>query len=461
MFVFLKNDCFGTSDIDIQKKIMLRQTVKEIVHFFGQTGGNDQNVTSAAFDSRNVEPGALFFAIQGDRKDGHDFLEDVSKKGGVAAVVLSTYQGPHFGLELIPVLDVIKALHLLAKEIHKKNSSTVIAVSGSVGKTTTKEFIETLLSEKYVVAKTPGNSNGQLGLPLWLINRKEGEEILVLEMGMSMPGEISRLVQIAPPDIGVLTNVELAHANNFKSLEMISQAKRELFEHPLTKIGFFQTKTLQFEGFRNLDCKKISYGEGGDYQLEHFGKQGVILEKGIKSSPFSLPFVERHLLENFLAALAVARHLNLSWDQIILGSKKLKTLPHRFEKVRKHGALFIDDSYNASPASVKAALFALAFLPKTNKVIAVLGEMKELGIFSTQSHLEVGQFALPRIDHLLCLGKECRPMVDVFQEKKPAELFIDLKGLEKRLKEIIKIGDLVLIKGSNSLKMWTLIDAFE
>ena len=440
---------------------MLRKTVKEISRFFGHEKENLNLITSAAFDSRSVKSGALFFAIKGEREDGHDFLQDVAKKGGVAAVVSHTYTKENFGLALIPVLDVVQALHALAKEIHRSTHSTVIAVSGSVGKTTTKEFVATLLREKYVVAKTPNNWNSQLSLPLWLINREEGEEVLVLEMGMSFLGEIRNLVEIAPPDIGLLTSVELSHAANFNTIDMIAQAKSELFSHPSTKIGFFHQKILNFKEVQSAICKKISYGKKGDYQLECLGKKGAILEKNKKSPYFPLPFLEKHFLENFLAAIAVARYLDLSWEEISLGSKHLKTLGHRFEKVKKGQVLFIDDSYNASPASTKAALSELSLQPKKNKIIAVLGAMKELGKFSMQSHLEIGLFALPRIDHLLCLGKECQPMVDIFEGKKKAEIFSDLQQLKKRLIEVVSSGDVVLIKGSHSLKMWTLIEAFE
>ncbi len=440
---------------------MLNKTVKEISHFFGHNQGNNSLVTSASFDSRRVEPGALFFAIKGEKEDGHDFLEEVAKKGGVAAVVSHTYTKKHFGLVLIPVLDVVKALHTLAKKIHISTGSTVIAVTGSVGKTTTKEFIATILREKYVVANTPSNWNSQLSLPLWLINREEGEEVLILEMGMSFLGEIRALVEIAPPDIGVLTSVELSHAANFNSINMIAQAKSELFSHPSTKTGFFHKATLKFQEVQGVQCQKISYGREGDYQIECFEKKGAILERKKKSPYFPLPFLEKHFLENFLAAVSVARHLDLSWKEVILGSKNLNIPKHRFEKVNKGGVLFIDDSYNANPASTKAALSEISLLPKKNKIIAVLGAMKELGKFSTQSHLEVGLFALPRIDYLLCLGKECQPMIDVFNGKKQAELFSDLYELKKRLKEVAFKGDLVLIKGSHSLKMWTVIEAFE
>ena len=440
---------------------MLRKTVQEIARFFGHEKNHQKLVTSAAFDSQKVESGALFFAIQGNKKDGHDFLEDVAKKGGVAAVVSNTYKGPSFSLSLIPVADVRSALHALAREIHQKNTSIVIAVSGSVGKTTTKEFIATLLSEKYVVEQTPNNWNSQLSLPLWLMNRKGGEEVLVLEMGMSFLGEISRLVEIAPPNIGVLTSVDLAHAANFNSVNMIAQAKSELFSHPLTKIGFFHQKTLDYNEIKETICKKITYGEKGDYELECVNKKGVVFEKNENSPYFPLPFFEEHFLENFLGAAAVARYMDLSWEEIIKGSKRLKSSKHRFKRSVKRGVVCIDDSYNASPASMKAALLALSLQSKKNKVIAVLGAMKELGEFSFQSHLEVGLFALQHIDHLLCLGRECQPMMDAFKEKKPAELFTDLKLLKQRLIKVVSKGDVVLIKGSNSLKMWTLLEAFE
>ncbi|MEM7175919.1 MAG: UDP-N-acetylmuramoyl-tripeptide--D-alanyl-D-alanine ligase [Chlamydiota bacterium] len=441
---------------------MLLANLKKIAALNGQPLESLREMTRVAIDSRQVKPKTLFFALPGKKVDGHEFLAQVKARGGVAAVVAKEYRGPTYGLALLPVQDVKQVLHTLAKAVHEQRKQPVIGVTGTVGKTTVKEFIVTLLEERLCVGKTPGNANSQLGLPVALINDPGQAEVFVLEMGMSFPTEISRLVEIAPPDIGVLTQVSLVHAENFRSLEEIAAAKCELFASPRLKRGFFCAPTLAFRPVQELTCDKVIYSyrpsAESDYFFDVVAETITICERGKKSPQLQMPIRASHLLENALAAVSVARHFGLTWGEIDRGLKKLRPYHHRFETIERSGVLYIDDSYNASPHAVKAAL---SNLPKSSgKTIAVLGAMKELGAFCEASHREIGIWAVDFVDCALCLGKECQPLVRAFRASgKPAFLFTQLSELKKSLDELASAGDVVLIKGSCSLKMWTLLDA--
>ena len=424
---------------------VMRKKLKEIGTFFGRRIKRDEVVVHASFDSRNVQKGTLFFALTGEAVDGHNYLEEVAKKGAIAAVVSSGYQGGDFGLVLIPVPDVKRALQDLAQEVFREKSPLVIGVTGTVGKTTTKEFLATLLAEKFRVMKSPGSLNSQVGLPLTVLNWEGQEEIFVLEMGMSEKGEMSRLVQIAPPHLGVLTKVSLAHSAFFSGIEEIAEAKCELFESEKIERGFFHLETKAFQAVRLLNVAKTWFDCDDP-------KADVTLNE------VTAPFEERHLQENFLAAVSVAIHLGMSREEIEEGAKKLSTFDHRFQKVKKGGALFVDDSYNASPIAMKAALSSI---PKGKRRIGFLGAMKELGDFEASSHQEVAEHALPLLDYLICIGEECGPMVEVFEKGgKPVEHFKEKEGAVKRLKEVVSEGDVVLLKGSNSFKLWATLEEF-
>jgi len=423
----------------------MRKIWKEIAQLFCQSSECRDWVLDFTLDSRRVKPGSLFFALRGKNVDGHDFLNEIARQGAIGAIVSEDYRGPHFGLQLIRVKDVVQALHLLARGMIVKNLPYVIGVTGSVGKTTTKEFIATLLSEKFSVAKNEGNMNSQVGLPLALLNWGGKEEVIVLEMGMSEAGEIKRLVDIASPDLGVLTHIDYQHSAFFNSLEEIAYAKSELFSSFKTKQGVLNLETQGFKAIQELPVSKIWFHLYDPYA--HYS---------LCKLPIHAPFAESHIQENFLAAVSVARYFNLSWEEIDRGAKMLKMPEHRFQKIEKGGVCFIDDSYNASPLSMKAALNNL---PKGRRRIALLGMMRELGFMQEVIHEEVGQCAVKVLDSLICVGRECESMIKPFKKVgKEAVIFETKEEAAKHLKSMIQIGDVVLIKGSNRLKLWDIIE---
>ncbi len=437
---------------------MLKKTLGEIQHFLSADVTSHARLSLATCDSRKVERGALFFALKGQRSDGHSFLKEVASKGAAAAVVSKSYSGLDYGLLLIRVRSVFETLHTLARWFHQQSPPYLLAVTGTVGKTTTKEYIAKLLEQRGKVERSPGSVNSQIGLPLFLLNRKDPVDKLVLEMGMSFPGEISKLVHIAPPDFGVLTKVSMVHTENFKDICEIARAKMELFEK--VKRGLFNLETIHFSPVKRASLHKTFYSVNdrrADYFLEKGQKGVTIFERGVASPPLNLPIQASHLLEDFLCAASVARMHGLGWDEIQRGTLNIETCAHRFHLFERDGIHYVDDSYNASVASFKAALDNL---PKGKRVIALIGEMRELGLFSVECHEEVARHALDIVDHLLCMGNGTDPIFDLFKrEGKRVEKVTSLEQAKKRIQSIQRVGDVVFIKGSNSLKLWSVLDA--
>lgn len=441
---------------------MNRLMLKQIAQWLGKEGEYpDCLIHSFQYDSRSVGPGDLFFAIQGAKVDGHVFLEEVKARGACAAVVSSQFQGCVEGLELIAVPDVILAMQHLAAMSFQQHPAKVIAITGSVGKTTTKEFIATLLQDFVFFRKTPGSVNSQVGLPTFLLNCLGTEEVLVLEMGMNHPGEITKLISMAPPDIAVVTRIALAHSAYFpEGVDGIAAAKAEIFSHPSTRLGILSAQAFEFPVLKNTGSfPKVTYSlEEGEYVLRKVDKEVEVLHQGKSLGFVKLPMRAAHMQENFLAACVVALKIGVSFEEIQKKAALLKTCKNRFEIVEKEGITFLNDSYNANPTSMKAALCNLPEPHLGGKVIAVLGEMRELGNFSLKSHLEVGEVALSKVSYLLCLGNECQPIVDLFSaQNRPAELLPSLADMQKRLFEVATAGDVVLLKGSNSHQLWKLL----
>lgn len=423
------------------------------------TSSNSPYVIGYQIDSKLIEPGDLFFALKGAKTDGHFFLSEAKQKGAVAAVISKQYQGPDYGLVLLPVEDVTLALQELARYFLSFNTPKIVGVTGSVGKTTVKDFIATLLQNKYRVDKSFASYNTKLTLPLSLLNRKGDEEVLVLEMGMSESKEMQRLIEIAPPDIAVLTKIGLAHAAFFpEGIQEIAKEKAIIFSSSKLKTAIFYHGFHEFsELVQSISAEKLSFSldtREADYFL--FPSEGKYLldERGVRAPSFDLPFTQSHILHNFLAAVSVARSLKMGWEEIQAAVSLLELPKMRFEVFEREGITFINDAYNANPESMRAALSNIPQPKGSGKRIAVLGAMKELGSFSKSSHEEIGLFAQGYVDHLLVLGEEAAPLCETFLEvRKPAELFMSQLPIAKRLLQLMSPGDVVLIKGSRSLKM--------
>lgn len=387
-------------------------------------------------DSREVQAGDFFFALRGNRVDGHHYLVEVASRGSQVAVISKGYDGPTpEGLSLFYVEDPLLALQDLARQTLKRRRSRIIAITGSLGKTSTKSFLYSLLSKKYRVSCSLGNRNSQVGLPLTILNDTTGDEdFLILEMAMTEPGQIKNLVSIAPPEIAVITTVALVHAENFDSLSAIAQAKGEIFSHPKTKLGIMPQELFSELGDIG-SCKKIPFV---DVDLP-------------------LPFPGRNHRHNFSAAATVAKELGITWEK----NPHLSIPDRRGNLIEREGILFIDDSYNAAVPSVIAALENMPEPKKQGRRIAVLAEMPELGKFSDACHQEVGASALDHVDRLYCTGPACKPMQQVWQEaEREVFYFEDRDDLVKCLKKDLQSDDVVLLKGANRWQLWKVLDIF-
>lgn len=429
--------------------------------------GDDDNryFSRVSVDSRLVKKNDIFFALKGARADGHHFLEQAASNGAALAVVDYHYKGFNFGLSLIKVADPLESLQKLSKALLDQRKVRIVGVTGSVGKTTTKDFITTLLKTKYRVSSSPGNHNSQIGLPLAIINHTQGdEEILVLEMGMSQAGDLAKLVQIAPPNIAVVTMVALTHAGNFSSMKEIARAKAEIFSHPKTSLGILLRDLDDFESMVQIGaCPKATFSMkiDADFTLKESGDFLHINFLGEHAATYPrLPVPGRHNLQNFLAAVAVARNLNVEWAEIHFAISSIVLPERRLQQVEREGVLFINDSYNASAVSVKAAFNSLPKPPAGGKTIAVIGQMLDLGQFSELCHREIAEEALNCIDSMICLGDGCKPITEVWSSaKRPITWFSSLEEVIAELKHQMKPGDVVLLKGSSANGLWRILDA--
>lgn len=448
---------------------MLGKQLKEFEAFFGKKSLDQREIKGFAVDSRNVEAGFVFFALKGAKVDGHDYLLDVAKKGGIAAVVSSSFEKEIDGLVLLKVDDVLKVLQRLAKEVLAKQNKRIVAITGSMGKTTTKEFAATLLSASFKVFKTPGNANSQIGLPLSLLNKGEtDEEIIVLEMGMMARGEITNLIQIAPPELAAITKIAPAHLEFFPNgLEGIAAAKAEILAHPLTKHAIINSQASTYPIIlSNGSCKKTYFSlnkESGfsnkDFWVEQEGEKLFICNHKERSPAFTLPFDAPHLQENFFGAVMIARYFGISFEKLVESAKQLQLFQKRFEKIEKNGVTFINDSYNANPESMKAALSHLPVPRHGGRVIAALGHMVELGSICQKTHEEIGEYASRHADKLICLGEKCLPMKEGFARSgKPVAHYLDINDMKRALFSELNEGDVVLVKASNSVRLWRLFE---
>ncbi|OGN53242.1 MAG: hypothetical protein A3G30_04575 [Chlamydiae bacterium RIFCSPLOWO2_12_FULL_49_12] len=450
----------GENGLEEERK--KKGSLQEIASFFESDQKSSKLISSYCIDSRQAVKGSCFFALKGKRVDGHDFLQEVAERKGVAALVDKEYRGKSFGLLLLRVPDVLTSLQQLAKSVQKERKGSIIGITGSVGKTTTKEFLSTLLEESFLLYKSPLSYNSQTTLPLNLLNAKGDEELFLLEMGMSQKGEIRRHVEIAPPHYAIITRIGRTHTEFFPDgIEGVAYAKGEILESPALKAAVIFEDALAFSSIKKRGaCQKISFGSpSSDYFLKRVRKKVYVVERGKPGPLFLLPFAADHLLSNFLACVALCRTLGLGWEEIVRRAQRLRLPSKRFEIVIKEGITFVNDSYNASAESTLAALGNLPSPEKGKRTLFVFGEMRELGALSEESHREVGRAAAEATDHLICLGDGCRPVMEAFCKKgKKGMLFHDLQTLKEALFLEAAQGDVVLIKGANSHQLWRLLE---
>ncbi|MCX5982428.1 MAG: UDP-N-acetylmuramoyl-tripeptide--D-alanyl-D-alanine ligase [Nostocales cyanobacterium LacPavin_0920_SED1_MAG_38_18] len=401
-------------------------------------------------DTRILQPGEVFLALRGEKFDGHDFVPTAIAQGAIVAIVDHHYENP--GFPVLRVKDTLKAYQQIAKWWRESFAIPVIGITGSVGKTTTKELISAVLATKGKVHKTYGNFNNEIGVPKTLLELTKQDNFAVIEMAMRGRGQIAELTEIAKPTIGVITNVGTAHIELLGSEEAIAEAKCELLATmPNDSIAIlnYDNPLLMETAAKFWQGKVISYGfSGGDIQGELTDNETV----EVAGMRLPLPLPGRHNATNFLAALAVAKVLEIDWQ--LLQSGIMVNMPtgrsQRF--TLPNDVVILDETYNAAPEAMLAALQLLADTPGKRK-IAVLGAMKELGERSPELHRKVGEMVKNlHLDGLLVLvdGQDAEIIANS-ADNISCECFTNHADLVTRLKTFMQTGDRLLFKAAHSV----------
>jgi len=427
--------------------------------------------SGVSIDTRADCSGKLFFALRGNRHDGHDYVEDAIGGGARGIVVEERWvRGGGVVSGDVPVFivdDTLKALQRLATEYRKKISPGVIAITGSTGKTTTKEFVFSVLSIRYRVHATPGNLNNHIGLPLTILQMVGNEELLVTEMGASSRGEIKRLCEIAAPQLGAITNIAEAALEFVKTLKGVARAKAELVENLAGDGTAILPADSEFFDYlkERSTAPVISFGyvDTSDYRVSSVEVVQGRCRFKVNGTQLEIPFPGRHNILNAAVAFVVGKLFKLSDDEIARGIKSAKQVKGRGEVMEIGGITIIDDTYNSNPASLKAAVEMLMDMEIEGARWVVLGDMLELGEESKSLHQEAGVLCgKAGIDGLLTIGDETVELnrAAATQRKAPPVIshFLDPVKLARFLNEHIKPGDCVLVKGSRGMKMEVVIE---
>ena len=403
----------------------MKLTLAKIAEFVGAAGkfSPEEVALGYSIDSRTVKPGELFFAVKGERLDGHDFVEQALEKGVVAAVVRKDQVGRYPEKErvkvgLLAVEDTLVALQTLATAVRKLWGKPLIAVTGSAGKTTTKEAIAHVLSTRFRVLKSEGNFNNHFGLPLMLLKLEPAHDVAVIEMGMSHAGEIRALAKIAQPEIGVVTNVAPVHLEFFDSLAGIARAKYELVESlPASGTAVLNADDEYVSQFgRDFKGKVVMYGmrATADVRAEKIqsrGPEGVefdVVIGGVREHA-KLPLVGEHNVLNALAAVAVGLERGLKLSEAVAALATLAAADKRGQVLQVGNITVINDCYNSNPKALEAMVDALAAMAAKRRIV-VAGEMLELGPAGEEMHRQAGQhIAEKKIDALL--GVSTAPLI--------------------------------------------------
>ena len=427
----------------------------------------DQEISAITTDSRKIEKDCLFVPIVGERVDAHRFIPDVMTKGALAT--LSERELPEADYAYIQVEASLQAVKDIAEFYLEQLQIPVVGITGSVGKTSTKETIASVLAQKYRVLKTDANFNNELGLSLTVFRLREEDEMAVLEMGIDDFGQMHRLAKIARPETAVITNIGWCHLENLKTRDGILQAKTEIFDHlrenghiiingdddKLSTVGTVHgIKPVHF----GLDEKNEYYAD----EIESQGFRGISCRIHTPQGSFSalIPIPGRHMVYNALAGTAVGCTYGLTLEQIKQGIETLQSVSGRFHIIETGKYTVVDDCYNANPVSMKASLDVLK--EAKGRKVAVLGDMGELGTDEAALHAEVGTHAgTCGIDALYCAGPLCEHLAKAAKEADPKleiRHFADRESLMAELPKLLQDGDQILVKASHFMEYGKIVE---
>jgi UDP-N-acetylmuramoyl-tripeptide--D-alanyl-D-alanine ligase len=437
-----------------------------VAEFVSGAGEFDPNAVAQGYsiDSRTLQPGELFFAVKGERMDGHDFVDQALEKGAVAAIIRKDQLARYADKDrLVVVDDTLSALQTLASAVRRLWGKPLIGVTGSTGKTTTKESIAHVLSTRFRVLKSEGNFNNHFGLPLMLLKIEPEHDLAVIEMGMSHAGEIAALALIAQPEIGVVTNVAPVHLEFFESLAGIARAKYELIEAlPAVGTAILNGDDEYVSQFgRDFRGKVVLYGlrASSDVRAENIQTQGADgstfdVVVGSCREKATLHLVGAHNIYNALAAVAVGLERGMSPSEAVAALASLVPADKRGQVVKLGNITVINDCYNCNPKALEAMVDALAAMPAKRR-IAVVGAMFELGPASEELHRQAGEhIASLKIDLLLGVRDQAQRMVEAAREAgMRAEFVATPDEAGEWLARETRDGDVVLLKASRGVKL--------
>jgi UDP-N-acetylmuramoyl-tripeptide--D-alanyl-D-alanine ligase len=428
-------------------------------------------IDKVSTDSRTIKRGELFVALRGENFDGHNFIEAVATSGAAAAIVDFNWKAkvPQ-NFALIRANDTLQAYQQLAANYRKSLALRVVAITGSNGKTSTKDFAAAVLARRFRVTKTQGNFNNHVGLPRTILEATSRDEVAVWEIGMNHPGEVAALAKVAAPDVGIITNIGVAHIEFMGSRERIAEEKGALAEAVGAEgtVIFNADDPFTREIAARTRGKVILAGTAaGTIRASEVNQSGsgtdlTILE-GAHRCRAQLPVPGLHMVQNALLAIAAGRVFGLSLEECAVGLVAAPLTKARLQVKEIRGVQFLDDSYNANPDSMKAALRTLVELDAEGQRIAVLGEMRELGDESERRHREVGETAATlKVDHLITIGNVAATIAEAAKRAglENSSTVASTAEAAELLAELATPGDLVLIKGSRLARTEQVIEAF-
>lgn len=419
-----------------------------------------KEIKAVSTDTRKIEEGTMFIALKGENFNGNNYVLDAFNKGAKIAIVDEVkcdLNELKEDVALIKVENTGRALMDLAKFYREKLGLKVVGITGSAGKTSTKDLVAAVLSDKYKVFKTKGNFNNEIGLPLMILELDSTYDVAILEMGMRGLGQIKELAEIASPDLGIITNIGISHIEILKTRENILKAKMEIATF------FDKNNTLVFCGnddflgaLPEAEYKIVKTGVGENFKI---GAKNIALEElsskftvydGEKEEEFSLDMPGEHNISNLMLGIAIAKELGVSFEEMKRGLKNIEATSMRLELIKKDGFSILNDCYNSSPVAVKSAIDVMKNIEGKRR-IAVLGTMRELGHKSEEAHEEIGKYAKENgIEKVLCFGDFSENIKEGYGEG--CTVYENKEELIKDLLNIICDGDIILVKASRSLK---------
>ena len=419
-----------------------------------------KEIKAVSTDTRKIEEGTMFIALKGENFNGNNYVLDAFNKGAKIAIVDEVkcdLNELKEDVALIKVQNTGRALMDLAKFYREKLGLKVVGITGSAGKTSTKDLVAAVLSYKYKVFKTKGNFNNEIGLPLMILELDSTYDVAILEMGMRGLGQIKELAEIASPDLGIITNIGISHIEILKTRENILKAKMEIATF------FDKNNTLVVCGnddflgaLPEAEYKIVKTGVGENFKI---GAKNIALEElsskftvydGEKEEEFSLDMPGEHNISNLMLGIAIAKELGVSFEEMKRGLKNIEATSMRLELIKKDGFSILNDCYNSSPVAVKSAIDVMKNIEGKRR-IAVLGTMRELGHKSEEAHEEIGKYAKENgIEKVLCFGDFSENIKEGYGVG--CTVYENKEELIKDLLNIICDGDIILVKASRSLK---------